>query len=215
MVERDPGSGEGGAGRQRVPAAPGPAGEGDGHPEADAVRRLEEEHDRDEAALAEALGEDARLHDSEGAGRPRPASSPWLGLPRRTRVLVLGVAGGLVLLAGIQVGKLTGGGERWPEPPGPGRADRAAPRSAAADSGLTRGEIVAIAGSTLYVRDPDGRTVALRTTPPPRVARAQPVAPGDLRPGDAIVAESSRAADGRLTARSITVLPPPDRRRGR
>lgn len=214
MVERDPGSGED-AGGQRVPAAPGPASEGDGHPEAEAVRRLEEEHDRDEAALAEALREDARRHDGEGEGRPRPTTSTWLGLPRRTRVLVLAVAGGLLLLAGIQVGKLTAGGERSPEPPAPGGADRAPAPPVAAASELTRGEIVAIAGSILYVRDPDGRTVALRTTPPPRVARAQPVVAGDLRPGDAIVAESSRAPDGRLTARSITVLPPSDRRRGR
>ena len=200
MVERD------------TAAESSPAG--DGRREAEALG-LEQEHARDEAALAEALREeDARLEAGADQDRPGPAGSHWLALPRRTRALVVGLAAGLVLLAGIQVGKLTAAGD--PAPPTPAAApDSAAPGAPRAEPGITRGEIVAIAGSTLYVRLSDGRTVALRTSPPPRVARARPAPAGGLRPGDAIVAESSRAADGRLTARSITVLPPSERRRGR
>jgi hypothetical protein len=187
---------------------------GDGHQEAEVLRRLQQEHDLDEAALADTLPEDDRRHSGEAGERRRPTPSAWLGLPRRTRVLMLLVVGGLLVLVGIQLGKLTGGDRPVPAT-APGGAARSAPSPDRPGSDFTRGEIVAIAGSTVYVRGPDGRTVALRTTPPPRVGRAQPAAPGDLRPGDAIVAESTRGPDGRLTARSITVLPPRTRPGGR
>ena len=178
--------------------------------------RLEEERALDRAALAQALpGEGVRPATPEDAVTAAPAPSrSGLGLRRRTWALLAVIVGGLCFLGGIQVQKLAGGAPASPVE-APPTAGGQAPVPAEPADVLVAGEILAIRGSTLYVREPGGRTVTVHATPGARVARGAPVDLGSVRPGETVVASSHRAADGRLAATSLTVVPAPDRRAGR
>jgi hypothetical protein len=178
---------------QPTPAAPAPLR---GDPPAE-QRRLAEEHQLDQAAL-DATPSEAGLEPTARLD----VAPPRGGLRRRTRVLLTLIAGGAVFLAGVQFEKLV----RRGEPPVAGTAPTP---PIAAPPTIIRAEVVAIDGSTLYVREPGGRPLTLHATPLSRVARGQPLRLRFIRPGETILADSRATADGRLVARSITVVPSP------
>lgn len=190
---------------------------------AERERRLEAEHELDGAALRESLPPAEPRYGSAGDGAPPPAPAPGTasavpppraGTPRRTRILAAGVLAALVFLAGVQFQKLVGGPRGAPENAPPGTADTPGEGTTPAPlpPAVTYGEIVAIRGAMLYVRDADGQTFTVRATPGSRITRGQPIALGEIRPGETIVAQTRRDADGRLASSSITVVAPGGRR---
>ena len=192
---------------------------------AERERRLEAEHELDDEALRESL---PPAESADGPARdgvapvgptPEPATTvppPRTGMPRRTRILIGLVLAALVFLAGVQFQKLAGGlgGARESAQPGtagtpgtPGASTTPAPLPPA----VTYGEIVAIRGTTLYVRDADGQTFTVLASPGSRIVRGQPIALREIRPGETIVARARRDSDGRLAATTITVVEPAGR----
>jgi len=171
-----------------------------------AERRLEAEHELDRTALRESLPlGDGHAGDGSTPVAPAPETAavvppPRTGMPRRTRILAAIVVAALVFLAGVQFQKLAGGGG------GPQNAAPAAPGSP--PPAVTFGEIVAIRGTTLYVRDADGQTFTVLATPGSRIVRGQPIALREVRPGETVVARTRRDANGRLAATTITVVEP-------
>lgn len=207
--------------------------EAEQHAAADGDGRLRAEHDLDEAALEQTLpaaehpasAQDPLPGPEEAAAAERPApseaptdplpaapapalpSSGGWGLRRRTRILLGLLVGGLLFLAGIQCQKLTAGG---PGPPGP---PAGAPRDATSTAPpggpsprVVSGEIVALRGSVLYVREADGDVVRLEAGGASRVFRGAPADLGGVRPGEMVVAEL-QPGGGEPAAISLTVLP--------
>lgn len=184
--------------------------------QAERERRLEAEHELDRTALRESLPPADPGDGRAGDGAVPPASAPEApatvpppraGMPRRTRILIGLVAAAVVFLAGVQFQKLAGGGGRPQSTPSgavdtPGASTTPAPLPAA----VTYGEIVAIRGATLYVRDTEGQTFTVLATPGSRIVRGQPIALREIRPGETIVAQARRDANGRLAATTITVV---------
>lgn len=150
--------------------------------------RLAYEHRQDELAKEEVGGYDAL--------EPPP---PTRRVPAVTFVLGALLIGLLFFFAGVEVQKLLGSSAPPPVVQGgPG-----------GDDGLVGGEVLAVRGDTLYVREADGTTLKLRTRPDSRVARGRPADPDSVRPGETIVVETAgRGAD---TVRSLTVVPSKDR----
>jgi len=161
-------------------------------------RRLAEEQRLDQTALDTIPSSEAPLEPMARLDIAPPGG----GLRRRTRVLLTLIAGGAIFLAGLQFERLVRGGGP-PVPSTPPTPSMVAPPT------IIRGQVVAIDGSTLYVREPGGRTFTLHATRQSRVARGQPVQLRLIRPGEMILADSRAAANGRLVARSITVVPSP------
>jgi hypothetical protein len=151
--------------------------------------RLAYEHRQDELAKDEA--------DGYGALEPPP---PVRRLPAVTFVLGALLVGLLFFFAGVEVQKHLGS-----TPPAP-----VVQGGPGGDDGIVGGEVIAVRGETLYVREADGTTVKLRTRPDSRVARARPARVDDVRPGQTIVVETG--GHGADTVRSLTVIPPRDRR---
>lgn len=182
---------------------------GDGRPVSDPAH-TQREHELDRQALDEALPPGG---GNAGAVAPSEQVPPPRRPPRRrrTRVLLIVIAAGIVFLAGMQLGKLTAG--LAPPAGQPGAATSATgatgtvPEPPAGGAQLTFGEVEAVRGDTLYVREPSGLTVRVQANPGARVERGRPVALGDVRPGELVAAQVRRAPDGRLAASSITVLP--------
>ncbi len=138
--------------------------------------------------------------DFEAAPAP-----PARGIPATTAVLGVLLVGFLFLLAGIELQKLLGTPAPTPAPAG-GPAGGEASRD-----GLTAGQIVAVRGRILYVREPDGHIVKLRTGPDSRLALGRPVGPAAIRPGQEVVVQSSPRAGADAPVRSVTVVPPRER----
>lgn len=172
--------------------------------------------------------DDAALYDEEVGAAPATAPAPpGREIPRLTRILLAALVGGIFFLAGVQAQNLLGA--TTPQA-GPGAAEESGESEAggadgngAEESGasgtsaeppgqprLARGEITMISGSTLYLRDAEGRTTKLRVPRSSLIARARKSELSGLRPGEVVVAEIRSEQDA-LTAQSITVLP--DRRR--
>ena len=185
---------------------------------AERERQLQAEHELDDAALRESLPV-ADGHVGDGALPPAPASGtaatvppPRNGMARRTRILIGLVLAALVFLAGVQFQKLAAGSGE-PQSAAPGATDPAGAVTTPAPlpPAVTYGEIVAIRGTTLYVRDADGQTFTVRATPGSRIVRGEPIALRGIRPGETIVAQARRDPDGRLVATTITVVEPAGR----
>ncbi len=192
-------------------------------PAAERERRLAAEHELDDAALRESLpladGHDGHVGDGVPPTAPAPETAatvppPRTGMARRTRILIGLVLAALVFLAGVQFQKLAAGSGPQNAQPGtagtpgtPGAATTPAPLPPA----VTYGEIVAIRGTMLYVRDADGQTFTVRATPGSRIVRGEPISLRGIRPGETIVAQARRDPDGRLTATTITVVEPAGR----
>lgn len=176
----------------------------------DARRRLEREHELDQAPLGNVASEDpdprAELLDpptTESFDSRAPT------MPRRTRLLLLALVATVCFLAGMQVQKIVGGGsERTGPAPATGDPPAEAGSPAAHASGAVRGEILVVDDATLYLRGADGRTFSVLTGPAARLSSGRLIHRGDLRPGESVIANARRRSDGRLQATSITVLRP-------
>jgi hypothetical protein len=71
----------------------------------------------------------------------------------------------------------------------------------------TVGIVTTIEGSTVYVTDSSGNLVKVTTNPSSTVTKTVSGTVGDLQPGQTVVVQGSKAADGSTTARSITIAP--------
>jgi hypothetical protein len=69
----------------------------------------------------------------------------------------------------------------------------------------TVGEVKVIDGSTLYVVDQNGNTLRVATSPSSRVSKSAEGSTQDIRPGDTVVVQGSKAPDGSVTAAQITI----------
>ena len=99
---------------------------------------------------------------------------------------------------------------------GTGAAGRAAASgqaagAGAAGGGFTRGATVGIVttieGSTVYLTDSSGNLVKVTANPSSTVTKTVGGTLADLQPGQTVVVQGSKAADGSTTARSITIAP--------
>ena len=71
----------------------------------------------------------------------------------------------------------------------------------------TAGIVTTIQGSTVYLTDSSGNLVKITTTPASTVTKTVSGTLADLQPGQTVVVQGSKAADGSTTARSITIAP--------
>jgi hypothetical protein len=71
----------------------------------------------------------------------------------------------------------------------------------------TAGIVTTIEGSTVYLTDSSGNLVKVTTTPASTVTKTVSGTLADLQPGQTVVVQGSKAADGSTTARSITIAP--------
>lgn len=192
---------------ERTEPQHGPAPDGQG--------RLAEEHALDQAALARTLPEKGEEREGPPAAPVSPSEGPTRVLPptnarlgRRTRVLGALVAGAVLFLAGIQCQKLTGGA-----PPGPGETETTATQTTTAPvpvapaTQVVYGEITAIRGPFLYVREGNGHVVRVRTGGATRTSRGSPASRAGVAPGETVVAELQAPGGAPATAISVTVLP--------
>ena len=166
------------------------------YPDAAYEQHLAGEREQDRLAEEE-------LEPPEETGAP-PAP-PARRVPVLTAVLGALLIAFVFLLAGIQLQKLLGGSGSAPAPSGAGGSQPSD------DDGLTAGEIIAVRGATIYVREADGQTVKLRTASDSRVALGRPASSSAIRPGQEVVVESAPRAGSEALARSITVVPPRER----
>ncbi len=74
--------------------------------------------------------------------------------------------------------------------------------------GGTVGTVKSIDGSTLYVTDATGNTVAVTTTDSSTVNKTDKGAVADIHPGDTVVVQGAKNPDGTTTAQSVTIGAP-------
>jgi hypothetical protein len=74
----------------------------------------------------------------------------------------------------------------------------------AGGSGATIGTVSSISGSTLYVTETSGNTVAVKTTPESKITKSQSVGAKAIHPGDSVVIEGITGSKGAVTASSVT-----------
>jgi hypothetical protein len=73
-----------------------------------------------------------------------------------------------------------------------------------AGGGGASGTVSSISGSTLYVTETSGNTVAVVTTPESKITKSESVKSGAIHPGDSIVVEGITGSSGTITASSVT-----------
>jgi hypothetical protein len=130
-----------------------------------------------------------------------------------TVVLVLALVATAGFLAGVQVQKRQGGsttsvaaGAQGGTRTGTqnGRTGGAG-ANAAGGAGATVGQVKVIDGTTMYVLDRDGNTVRVSTSPSARVSKTVDGTMLDVRPGDTVIVQGTKAADGSVDASSVTL----------
>ena len=70
--------------------------------------------------------------------------------------------------------------------------------------GGTSGTGSSISGSTLYVTETSGNTVAVETTPESKIKKSESVSAGAIHPGDTVVVEGITGSTGTVVASSVT-----------
>jgi preprotein translocase subunit SecG len=70
--------------------------------------------------------------------------------------------------------------------------------------GGASGTVSSISGSTLYVTETSGNTVAVVTTPESKITKSESVKNSAIHPGDSIVVEGITGSSGTITASSVT-----------
>jgi hypothetical protein len=110
----------------------------------------------------------------------------------------LGPGGG----AGGGGGPGTGPGATIPGAPAP------TPPAGRPNFSFVAGEVTAVAGTSVTVKDSTGaaQTVTVPTTV--RVSKSSPAAASDLALHQCLIAAGSRDASGKVTARTISIVPP-------
>jgi len=170
---------------------------------------------------------------SDTVPEPEDDSDDYLPPPRRRRrlslvtaVLAAAAVGGGFFVGGVQAQKSWGDSS---DGQGAGLAAlRAAqPTQAQAEAGqgaagptevqgqgvgpggrlgqATAGTVEAIKDGTIYVTDPTGNTVKVKTTPESRFTKSEQVSLRDVRPGDSVIVQTTEGNDGTLTANAVMV----------
>jgi hypothetical protein len=183
-----------------VPVPPGdPSVEPQAHPE--------EEH---MSATLEDPATEPAWDDDVLPGRPRRRF-----LTPLTAVLLAALVGGGGFIAGVQVEKgqvttsASGGGGRAGRAGGLAAAGSGLARSAGAGAGAggatanaTVGQVANISGSDLFVTDLQGNTIKVNASVA-QVTKQVSATPAGIHPGDTVIAQGSKAADGSVQATTI------------
>jgi hypothetical protein len=74
----------------------------------------------------------------------------------------------------------------------------------AGGGGATIGTVSSIDGSTLYVTETSGNTVAVVTTPESKITKDESVGASGIHPGDSVVVEGIAGSKGTITASSVS-----------
>jgi hypothetical protein len=72
-----------------------------------------------------------------------------------------------------------------------------------AQSNATVGSVANKKGSTLYVKDSDGKLVRVKTTSHSKINRTASTTPGAIHPGDTVIVQGSKSKSGTVTATQI------------
>jgi hypothetical protein len=124
-----------------------------------------------------------------------------------TVVLVLALVATTGFLAGVQV-------QKRHTPAATAVASLGAARTATAQGaggggggggGATVGQVKVLDGSTMYVLDRDGNTVRVSTSASSRFSKTVDGSVQDVRPGDNVVVQGTKGADGSVEASSVTI----------
>jgi len=147
--------------------------------------------------------------------RPRRRLTPLTAALTAVLLTALGFVGGVVVQkqAGDDGGGLPGGFAAMRAGGMPGGASGGMPGGAAGDAGaggpgsaagagVTVGEVTAVKGDTLYVRDATGNTVKVKAAKGATVTRTAEARPREVRPGEQVVVRGA-SRDGTVTASSI------------
>lgn len=126
----------------------------------------------------------------KGQGSPS-ASSSSNALASRFAALRSGAVGGG---AGISSSATGGGG-------GGGLATT----GAASAAGATIGQVAYVSGSTLYVTDPEGNTVKVRTSAASTVTKTVRAEVKSIHPGETVIVTGGAGSNGAIRAESIRV----------
>jgi hypothetical protein len=163
------------------------------------------------AATAEAPATDAAWEDEPLPGRPRRRI-----LTPLTAVLFAALAAGGGFIGGVQAQKgqvttsTTGGGRGAGRAGGPGTGAGGSGRSAlgalgaggGAAADATVGQVANVSGSDLYVTDLQGNTIRVHAASA-QVTRQVTATPSTIHPGDTVIAQGSKGADGSVQATTI------------
>jgi hypothetical protein len=159
----------------------------------------------------EERGEDERWIDSESSGRggwdddgdddvvipPRPRGRLLRPLPLALIALIITAAG---FLGGIEAQKGSEGGSGAAAGPGGGglpnfaalKETAGATTGGASASATTNGTVTSVEGHTIYVKESDGTTVAVKVGDGAMVTRDSNVATKKIHPGDTVTVEGSK-----------------------
>ena len=125
----------------------------------------------------------------KGQGSPTSASSSSSGLASRLAALRAGGGGG------------TGGGFARGAVGGSG----AGSFGAAGAGTTTIGQVAYVAGHTLYVTDPEGNTVKVKTSSASTVTKTVKTDVRGIHPGETVIASGKPGPNGAITAESVRV----------
>jgi hypothetical protein len=76
-------------------------------------------------------------------------------------------------------------------------------RGGGGQGNATIGSVANKHGSTLYVKDSDGNTVRVKTTSHSKINRTATASAGAIHPGDTVVVQGTKSANGTITATQI------------
>jgi hypothetical protein len=76
---------------------------------------------------------------------------------------------------------------------------------AAAGGGATTGQVKVLDGATMYVLDRDGNTIRVSTSASSRFSKTVDGTVQDVRPGDNVIVQGTKGADGSVEASSVTI----------
>ena len=157
------------------------------------------------------LPPDAYAELESAASRPRP-DRPRHAINWPTAALVLALVGVLGFLVGVRVQKRHSGTDTstavtsFGAGTGGGAGRGAGAQGAGgAGGGATVGEVKVIDGAVLYVLDRNGNTVHVSTTSSSRFSKTVDGSVQDIRPGDTVVVQGTKSADGSVEASSVTI----------
>lgn len=90
---------------------------------------------------------------------------------------------------------------------GTGTGGRQGGAGAGGFGNATVGQVTGVSGNTITITDFQGQTVTVHADGA-AVTKSDPAAVSDLKPGDVVVVQGQKAADGSVTARSVSIGAP-------
>jgi hypothetical protein len=117
------------------------------------------------------------------------------------------LVGAVGFIGGVEVQKGQGHAASAASPAGlanaRGAGGQGQGRGGFGQSNATVGSVVNKRGSTLYVKDSDGTTVRVKTTSQSKVNRTASTSAGAIHPGDTVIVQGTKAANGTVTATQV------------